>query len=262
MELQVRGRGAYASTGGSPFDPTRPVVVLIHGAGMDHTAWSLQARSLAHHRRAVLAVDLPGHGRAPPPPLGRIEDLADWLEGLLDAAGVETAALVGHSMGALVALHMAARLPVRVRALALLGAATRMPVHPDLLRAARAGEAAAIAMIIGWGFGPRGQLGGNPAPGQWMMGGGVRLLERAGPGVLAADLAACDAYAEGTAAAAKVACPTLVIIGQADRMTPAKAGHALAKEIAGASAIVLPGVGHMMMAEAPNAISDALIGFV
>src|SRR3954454_24961372 len=113
MELQVAGRAVYASTGGQAFAADRPSVVFIHGAGMDHTVWALQTRWFAHHGRNVLAFDLPGHGRSDGPALRTIGEMADWLLQALDAAGTAEAALVGHSMGALVALDAAARAPER-----------------------------------------------------------------------------------------------------------------------------------------------------
>jgi len=258
MELTVAGQRVHAGTGGAAFDPERPLVVFLHGAGMDHTVWALPARYFAHRGRAVLAVDLPGHGKSEGEALPSIGAMADWVMALLDALDVGTAALAGHSMGALVALEAAARHPGRVRALALLGAAPKMPVHPDLLAAAAANKHAAFDLMTSWGFGPAGQLGGARVPGSWLMGGGERLLERVRPGVLAADLAACNAYATGMDAAAKVGCPTAVIMGSEDRMTPAKAGAKLAAAIPGAQAITLPGCGHMMLAEKPDETLDAL----
>ncbi len=258
MELSVAGQRIHAGTGGHAFDPDIPLVVFLHGAGLDHTVWALPARYFAHRDRAVLAVDLPGHGKSAGAPLGSIADLANWVMKLLDETGVEKAALAGHSMGALVALEAAARHPRRVSALALLGAAPKMPVHPDLLAAAQADDHAAFELMTSWGFGPAGQLGGARVPGAWLMGGGERLLERVRPGVLHTDLAACNAYDGGLEAAARVACPTAVIIGSEDRMTPARAGAKLAAAIAGARAIVIPACGHMMLAEKPDETLDAL----
>lgn len=258
MELSVAGQRIHAGTGGRAFDPDIPLVVFLHGAGLDHTVWALPARYFAHRDRAVLAVDLPGHGKSAGAPLGSIADLANWVMKLLDETGVEKAALVGHSMGALVALEAAARHPRRVSALALLGAAPKMPVHPDLLAAAQADDHAAFELMTSWGFGPAGQLGGARVPGAWLMGGGERLLERVRPGVLHTDLAACNAYDGGLEAAARVACPTAVIIGSEDRMTPARAGAKLAAAIAGAGSIIIPACGHMMLAEKPDETLDAL----
>ena len=262
MALTVAGQRVHAGTGGRAFAPALPLVVFLHGAGLDHTVWALPARYFAHRGRAVLAPDLPGHGRSEGAALTSIAAQADWVAQLLDEVGTEKAALVGHSMGALVALEAAARHPGRVGALALLGAAPKMPVHPDLLAAAEANDHAAFELMTSWGFGPSGQLGGARVPGSWLMGGGERLLERVKPGVLSADLAACKVYAEGLESAAKVKCPTLVIIGAEDKMTPAKAGAKLAAAIPGARSVVIPACGHMMLAEKPDEALDALLTIV
>ena len=258
MDITVAERTIYAATGGRPFDPAQDSVVFVHGAGLDHTIWALQTRYFAHHGRSVLALDLPGHGRSAGPALTSIAAMADWLESFLQAAGIGTAALVGHSMGALIGLEMAVRCPGRVRALALLGAAPRMPVHPDLLAAAQANDPLAYDLITDWGHGRTGHMGGNRAPGLWLMGGGERILERSADGVLYGDLAACNAYDGGADAAARVACPTLLVLGHDDRMTPAKAGRKLAAAIAGARVTEIAGCGHLMMLEKPDETLDAL----
>ena len=131
MELAVNGSPAYAYTGGKAFDPALPVVVLIHGAQQDHSCWHLQARSLAYHGRAVLAPDLPGHGRSAGPPLPSVEAISAWVLALMDAVGVDRAALVGHSMGSLVALETAGSHPGRVTRLVLVSTAVPMPVDDD-----------------------------------------------------------------------------------------------------------------------------------
>jgi pimeloyl-ACP methyl ester carboxylesterase len=258
MELAISGLKIFAATGGKPFVPGQPTVVFLHGAGMDHTVWTLQTRWFAHHGRNVLAVDLPGHGRSNGSPLASIEAMADFVPALLDAAGATDAALVGHSMGALVALEATARHPARVRALGLLGIAATMPVHPKLLEAAAADDPAAGAMIVDWGFGVRAQIGGATAPGAWMTGSAAQLLARSRPGVLSADLAACNAYRGAVAAAASLACPTLYLLGAGDRMTPAKAAQSLIAATKFAATTMLPETGHMAMVERPDAVLDAI----
>jgi pimeloyl-ACP methyl ester carboxylesterase len=258
MNLVVDGEPVFAATGGRTFDPQQPAVLFLHGAGMDHTVWALQTRYFAHHGRSVLALDLPGHGRSGASPLRSVEAMADWVLRVLDAAAVTQAALVGHSMGALVGLATAASAPARVRGLALLGVAERMPVHPELQAAADDDRRLAPELVASWGHGRSGHLGGNPAPGLWMMGGALSLLERAPAGALAADLAACNAYGGAPAAAARVACPTLLLLGAADRMTPPAKAKALAESIRGARTVILPDAGHMLMTERPDAVIDAL----
>src|ERR1044071_1521508 len=128
MQLSVNGIDTFIATGGRPFDRAQPTVVLLHGAGFDHSAWALHSRWFAHHGCSVLAPDLPGHGRSGGAPLSSIAAMADWTAALIDAAGARTACIIGHSMGALVALELAARTPERVRALGLIAAAPAMPV--------------------------------------------------------------------------------------------------------------------------------------
>jgi pimeloyl-ACP methyl ester carboxylesterase len=261
MELKVDGRRVYAATGGRPFDPARPAVLLVHGAGMDHTVWQLPARWLAWHGHSVLAVDLPGHGRSEGPVLGSVPELAQWLGRAMDAAGVERAAVVGHSMGGAIALEAAAALPERVTRLALLGTAPAIPVNAALLETAREAPERAYRMMTAWAHGAAAKIGGHPVPGLWMTGGSLALFARNAAGVLASDLAACAEWTSGREAAARVRCPALVVMAAGDIMTPPRNGAELARLITGARTVTLPDCGHMLVAEQPDATLDALIGF-
>jgi pimeloyl-ACP methyl ester carboxylesterase len=258
MEFQLRGRRAYAATGGRVFDRDLPTIAFVHGAGMDHTVWALQTRWFAHHGRNVLAFDLPGHGRSEGPGFGSIPDMAAWVLDALDALGGERVRLVGHSMGALVALAAAADGGERIAALALLGMTPLMPVHPELIAAAESGQHKAVDLMTSWAIGRRAQLGGNEAPGLWVTEAAMRLLERADPKVLAADLVACDAWKGAAEAAARVACPTLLLCGADDRMTPTAKAAPFARVFKEARIDVLPNAGHMMMVEDPSATLGAL----
>jgi pimeloyl-ACP methyl ester carboxylesterase len=264
MQFMIEGRPVFGATGGRAHEVGRPLAIFVHGAALDHSVWALQSRWLAFHGWNVLALDLPGHGLSAGPPLPSIGAMAAWLAAVIAAAAGQaadpqpTAALIGHSMGSLAALETAAQFSDRVRSLVLIGTAAAMPVHPDLLAAAAANDHAAIDMVNLWGYGFAATLGGSRAPGVWMLGAGERLLEKAMPGVLHNDLAACNAYREALAAAAKVAAPALLISGERDQMTPLKSARALAAKISGAKLLALPAAGHMLMAERPYEIVDAL----
>jgi pimeloyl-ACP methyl ester carboxylesterase len=258
MRLVVDGSEVFVATGGRAFDPALPAVIFLHGAGFDHSVWALLARAFASHGFGVLAPDLPGHGRSAGPPLSSIAALADWTAAFADAAGVRTARLIGHSMGSLVALEAAARHPQMVTTLDLIATAAPMRVSDDLLNAAKANDHAAIDMIDIWGHGYRAGLGGSETPGLWMLGGSERLLERARPGVLYADLAACNDYQDALAAAAKVAASAAVILGSRDLMTPAKSGKAVAAALRNCRLTILEGAGHMLMSERPEEVLAAL----
>lgn len=258
MQLQIQGENVFAATGGRRHEAGHPLALLVHGAGMDHDVWSLHSRWLAFHGWNVLALDLPGHGRSGGAPLTSIAALGGWLLEVIEACGPGPATLIGHSMGSLAALAAAAASPARVDRLVLIGTAASMPVHRDLLAAAQANDHAAIDMVNLWGFGPAAGLGGSRAPGLWMVGAGERILERARPGVLHNDLAACDAYREALADAARVPVPTLVIAGEKDQMTPLKGARALAGAMPAATLTVVRGAGHMVMIERPDEVTLAL----
>lgn len=260
----VSGFRTYVYTGGKRLDCALPAVVFLHGAQQDHSCWTLQSRWFAYHGYAVLAPDLPGHGRSGGTPLASVEAIADWTIGLLDACGIGQAILVGHSMGSLAALDAAARHAERVSALVLIGTSVPMAVSEALLAAAAEDESRAMAMINGWSHSPRGLIGGNAVPGLWMPGVNQRLMERQSPGVIGNDLAACHGYAGGTAAAAAVSarrCPTLIVAGTRDLMTPARNTLRLTEMLPRAKRVNLTGAGHAMMAEQPDALLDALIEF-
>jgi pimeloyl-ACP methyl ester carboxylesterase len=258
MQLSVNGIETFVATGGKPFDPSLPTVVMIHGAGFDSSTWALQSRWFAYHGYSVLVPDLPGHGRSAGKPLPTIAQMADWIAALLQAAGASKAKLIGHSMGSLIALETAARHPDKVSALALIGTAATMTVGPDLLKAAEANDPAAIDMVSIWGLGFKAELGGSLAPGLWMHHGAQRVLKCARPGVLYNDLNACNSYQNALTAAAQIKVPTTFILGERDLMTPAKAGKTLAAATPNARTVVLAGAGHMMMVEQPDQLLAAL----
>lgn len=258
MNLIVNGRRVSATTGGSDFDPARPAVIFLHGAGFDRTTWRLQTRWFAHHGRSVLAIDFPGHGWSDGPPLGSIAALADWTAALIEAAGLKQAALVGHSMGALVALETAARFPDQVRALGLCGVAAEMPVHPEMLESAEANTLKVQELMTFWGIGSALHRGGMASPGLWLRRESLAVLSGNAPGVIHADLAACNAYKAALERAAAIRCPTVLVLGDGDLMTPAAKAKPLAAAIAGAQVVVIPDSGHFMIVERPDATLEAL----
>lgn len=264
MWLEVSGKKVFAATGGRPFDAAKPCVVFVHGNACDHTVWALQTRWFAYHGWSVLAVDLPGNGRSEGPMLDGIEPNADWLMQLLDAAQVKKAALVGHSMGSLISLEAAARHPQRVTHLSLLGFAYPMAVNPELQAMADRGEFKAIALMNDWMLARRSHIGGNysPGPGAWLLGGTLRLTDRAPRSSMATGFRICNAYRNGEAAAAAVVCPVQILSGARDMMTPVKAALALAGKFKQVRKDILPDCGHTMMGEKPDATLDALIAFL
>lgn len=257
MMVEVGGRPVFVHTGGGPAEVEGSRVVLVHGAGMDHTVWRYQTRALAHSGRVAYAVDLPGHGRSEGEPLPDIEALGRWLIGLLDALEVERAVLIGHSMGSFAVLESSIAAPDRIKGLILLGTGDAMPVHPALMAAASAGDHLAVELIVAWSHTGSGRFGSNADPGSWQQGTGARILERGLGRSLAVDLQACHGYDAG-AVAASVAVPTWIITASDDRMTPPAAARRLLEAIPGAVDSTVP-AGHFALLDCPRLVQVEIV---
>ncbi len=270
MMLTVNGHQTYCYTGGKAFDPAKPTAMFIHGVLNDHSVWILQSRYLAHHGWNVLAVDLPGHAKSEGEAPASVEEAAGFVAALLDAAGVQRAALIGHSWGSLIALEAASRLKERISHLVMIGTAYPMKVSQALLDASLNQPMQALKMINVFS---RSTLAAPPSalgPGTWVYGASMALGRR----VLASNtkvnvfhrgFKACDSYANGDDAIAQITCPVLFVLGAQDQMTQAKAAQPLiAKARAGGKAVQLVSVpvGHHQMTEAPEETLFAMRDFL
>ena len=270
MLIPVNGAPTYCYTGGKAFDAAKPTVVFIHGVLNDHSVWILQSRYLANHGFNVLAVDLPGHCRSAGEAPASVEAAADFIGALLDAAGVQQAALVGHSWGSLIALEAAARLKDRVTRLVLVGTAFPMKVSPALIEASLNDPMKALTMVNVFS---RSTLCAPPSalgPGTWVYGASLALGRR----VLASNPAvnvfhrgfvACDRYANGETAIPQITCPVLFLLGGVDQMTPPKAARGLidqARATGKSVQVVTLPVGHHQMNETPDETLAAMYGFL
>ncbi|MGF1667735.1 MAG: alpha/beta fold hydrolase [Acidimicrobiia bacterium] len=258
MDVRIDGHDVFVHTGGVEFDPTLPVVVLIHGAGQDHSHFRFHTRSLAHGGIGVLAVDLPGHGRSRGHVLASVPEMAAWVIRLLDAVGVDRAVVVGHSMGSLIAIEAAAAHPERVAGIVLTGSAGTMAVHPDLQDAANRGHHLAVELISGWVHTGADRYGHHPQPGSWTRGITERLAERELERSLGPDLAACSSY-RAAERAADVAAPATVVIGSADVMANPRAGRVLVEALPAAEVVELAGSGHNMVMDHPAEVRAAIL---
>jgi pimeloyl-ACP methyl ester carboxylesterase len=266
MDIAVKGHSTYCYTGGKAFDAAKPTIVFIHGVLNDHSVWILQSRWFANRGWNVLAVDLPGHCRSAGQPPETVEQAADFLVALLDAAGIAKAALVGHSFGSLIALETAARAPARVTHLALVGTAYPMAVSAALLDGALNDPQRAIAMVNNFSHSLLAPPPSSFGPGTWLYGGSRALMRR----VLASNrdanvfhigFKACNDYAGGEQAMAKLRCPVLFLLGEADQMTPPRAARTLTAKAPQARVVTVK-AGHALMTEAPDEVLFALRDFL
>ena len=262
MKVSYRGADVHLATGGKPLDSATKTVLFLHGSGQSHLGFALQTRYFASEGYNVLAPDFPGHYLSGGTPLNRIEDMADWLAGLMAELGIEKATVAGHSQGCLVALAMARLYPGHVEKLVLIAGALSIPVNDQLLDSAKNNQSAAIKMMTSWGHGQAAHLFDHAVPGQAHLGYGTAQMKANHQDALHADLSACQAFDGGLEAANSVSVPALVVLAKKDKMTPLKRGREMAQSIAGAQLVELEQSGHMIPSEAPEILNRHLVSFL
>jgi pimeloyl-ACP methyl ester carboxylesterase len=248
-----------------PFDEagTGPAVVLLHAGVADRRMWAGHLEPLAAAGLRAIAPDLPGFGETPEPP----GEQAPWREVLatMDAAGVETAALVGDSLGGAVALRVALVAPTRVRALVLCSAQAPGHEPSPSLRAAWAAEEEAVerddldgavaAVVAAWT-----QPDAPAALRDYVADAQRRALTLQ---LAAGDVDEAEDPAEaGPGALGGLDVPTLVVVGEHDMVDYHRSADTLAAAIPGASRVVLPGAGHLAPLETPEAFRSLVLDFL
>jgi pimeloyl-ACP methyl ester carboxylesterase len=267
MQLQVNGHSSYCYSGGKPFDAAKPSLLFIHGVLNDHSVWILQSRYFANHGWNVLALDLPGHGRSAGAAPQTVQQAAAFVLALMDAAGLEQAALVGHSFGSLIALEAAGDAPQRVTRLALLGTAFPMRVSPALLETSKNDPMRAIEMTTVYSHGSMAPPPSALGPGTWVRGTSRALMRRLLAGnpkvnLLHTGFNACNSYDNGLVQIRKVRCPIRFVLGLGDSMTQPQAAQPLIDALPAGADVVRVDGGHQMMTEAPEQVLAALADFL
>ncbi len=226
-------------------------ILLLHGAGGHALLW---APAMAHISQATsIALDLPGHGRSAAPSRTSIGGYSEAVLAVADALQLDDLALAGHSMGGAIALEAALRAPGRFRALVLISVTARLFVAPALLAQLVEDPARARQWIVDTGYGP--------ATGAQARQAGARQLAEVAPGVLHSDFVACSVY-DARPRLAEVRCPALVLYGSEDRLTPPRYVRALQEGLPAARLEEVPGAGHMLPLERPEAVGEAISRFL
>jgi pimeloyl-ACP methyl ester carboxylesterase len=229
-------------------------LVLLHGAGSTGAVWQRQLRHFGE-RHSPIAFDWPGHGRSSgTEALPSIEAYADSTVALLDRLRIPSAVFVAASMGGLVALDLALRAPKRVEALVLLSTAARIVLSAesvDVWRRVMTGREPQPFTPSGYG---------DEVPFE-LMREGWELQVRTDPRVRYFDLVAVGKADYGSRVG-EIRKPTLVVHGAKDSIVPPGHGAALAAAIAGAALVEIPGAGHYLYREKPDALHAAIDGFL
>lgn len=240
----------YAEHRGAP-RPVSPPLVLVHGAGGTHLHWPPHLRRLEGH--TVYALDLPGHGRSEGKGRTSVPEYRDVVLAWADAIGLEQFVLAGHSMGGAIAQEFALTFPTRLVGIVLVATGARLRVHPKILQGLQESPEETVRLIAEWAYGE------NPT--DQMLRLYVRRMLEIPPEVTHGDFAACNVWDRMTDIGA-ITVPTLIIGGEADKLTPPKYARYLHDHIPNSRLVMVPGAGHMVMLEAPDLVAREIAAFL
>lgn len=232
----------------SDFDKHQRSLIFIHGSGGDHSLWSHQYAKL-HKYYNIVAVDLPGHGHSQGNGETDVERYCLWIKKLLDVLRLKNVILIGHSLGAAVALQFALTFSQYIAGIVVVGGGLKMPVNPSLLECLKANPAEAIELICKFSLAKENRSKfSEPLK---------ESLSVASIDVLYGDFSACDKL-DFTNQIGEIILPALVICGVEDKMTPPDFSRQIAAGIVGSKLCLIEGAGHMVMMERPDQFNDAL----
>ena len=256
MIFQIENQNIYASDAGQGIDVKKKTMVFLHGSGLSHIVWSLTEQFFFNKNFNVLSLDLPGHGNSDGPCLDSIEKIADWLEEVFKKLNLNDLILVGHSQGCLEILEYAHKYKSRLKKLIFVGGSNKMPVHPDLIELAKNGDSDAIKLMMKWGYeGSKKFIGGNPVE---------KIIQspRDISEILAVDLVACNNYLNGFEAAKKINLPSLVILGELDKMVNLESGKKFSNLLENSTTHIINECGHMIMIEKAFEMREKILEFL
>ena len=256
MIFQLENKNVHASDSGQGVDTKKDTIVFLHGSGLSHIVWSLAEQFFSSKNFNVLSLDLPGHGNSDGPCLDSIEKIADWLENVFDKLKLKDLILVGHSQGCLEILEYSYKYKERLKKLVFIGGSNKMPVHPDLIELAQNGHSDAVKLMMKWGYeGSKKFIGGNPVE---------KIIQspRDISEILAVDLKACNNYSNGSEAAKDIDFPSMLILGELDKMINLEAGKKFSNLIKNSTTHVIKGCGHMIMIEKAFEMREKILEFL
>ena len=256
MIFQLENKNVHASDSGQGIDTKKDTIVFLHGSGLSHIVWSLAEQFFSSKNFNVLSLDLPGHGNSDGPCLDSIEKIADWLENVFDKLKLKDLILVGHSQGCLEILEYSYKYKERLKKLVFIGGSNKMPVHPDLIELAQNGHSDAVKLMMKWGYeGSKKFIGGNPVE---------KIIQspRDISEILAVDLKACNNYSNGSEAAKDIDFPSMLILGELDKMINLEVGKKFSNLIKNSTTHVIKGCGHMIMIEKAFEMREKILEFL
>ena len=256
MIFKTENKSVYASDAGQEIDKSKDTIVFLHGSGLSHIVWSLTEQFFSNKEYNVLSLDLPGHGNSEGPCLESIEKIADWLEKVFIELKLDKVIIVAHSQGCLEALEYSYKYKSRLKKIVFVSASYRMPVNKDLIDLASSGDSEAVKLMMKWGYeGSKKFIGGNPVE---------RIIQspRDISEILAVDLIACNNYSNGSEAVKALDCPSMIILGELDKMVNLEVGKKFSSLVKNSITYIIKGSGHMIMIEKAFEMREKILEFL
>lgn len=252
-EMFVRGRRLAYEAQPVDWDKSSLSVIFIHGSGGDREDWRGQLDGLSGVAN-IIALELPGHGASDPPGETSVEAYAQWVCDFVDALGLQRVFLVGCSLGSAITQWIALFNPKSwLVGIGLVGAGARLRVHPALLEGLKNNDPNMLAMLSD--FSVSGSTG-EPLR--------EKLKEKyanISAELVHGDLSACDRF-DVMNSIGKLRLPTWILVGEDDKLTPAKYARYLHEAIEGSHLAIIPQAGHLSMMEKPEEFNRLLAEFL
>ncbi len=248
----IDGRRIACWVNNGSFLPDRKTLVFIHGSGGDHTNW-IQQYTFLKNAFNIAALDLPGHGQSEGPGERNVAAYVEWVKKILDGLKIINPVLIGHSLGAAIALSFVIRYDGAAAAVVPVAGGLKMPVNPMILEGLKQDPASVVGMAAKFSVAKQ-----NREKFSALI---AESLLRVNPEILHGDFSACDGL-DITDAVAGIRIPALVLCGVEDKMTPPALSRFIGDHIPGATLTLIEGAGHFVMMENPEAFNAALTDFV
>ena len=224
-----------------------PRLFYVHGSGYTQDSFRDQVEALP----ASDAVSLPGHPEGEP--LTTVGAMAEWLDAYIQWTGAGKAVVAGNSLGGAIAMEWALRHPDRAAGLILIGTGAKLRVGPAIFEMVTSGWPASIPSLVDYALSANAPAALRERADRWHRTVGQKATH--------ADYAACNDFDIMTRLP-EITTPTLIIVGGEDRLTPPKYSHYLHEHIAGSQLLEVPGAGHVVMAERPDLVNQAVTSFL
>jgi pimeloyl-ACP methyl ester carboxylesterase len=249
---EIDGRKIACWVNNGSFLSDRKTLVFIHGSGGDHTNWIRQYTSMKNTFN-IAALDLPGHGRSEGPGERNVAAYVEWVKKMIDGLGISNPILIGHSLGAAIALSFVIRYDRSATAVVPVSGGARMPVNPMILEGLKQDPAAVVGMAAKFSVAKQ-----NREKFSELI---AESLSRIDPEILHGDFSACNDL-DIAEAIAGIRVPALVVCGAEDKMTPPSLSQFIGDRIPGARIALIEGAGHFVMMENPETFNATLTDFV